>query len=163
MLIGVAVPHRSQSPFHQRHQPFPGHGPAGCPFQAFVRWLGWSSPSTFVRFYNLDVLAGQSPFCLSSNLPCSLDQHCSSPSFAWFVHNYMDTRYHLWDDTQATDDPLGSPCAWCILLTPLGLIPHESWFQVVPSAMSCMPRLLPLKKSEMQWQSSWLYSQTPLP
>ncbi len=77
-------------------------------------------------------LAGQSPFCLSSNLSGSLDQHCSSPSFAWSVHNYMDARYHLQDDTQATNDPQGSPCAWCILLTPLGLIPHESWFRVVP-------------------------------
>ncbi len=27
---------------------------------------------------------------------------------------------------------LGSPCAWCILSTPLGLIPRESWFRVVP-------------------------------
>ncbi len=77
-------------------------------------------------------LAGQSPFCLSSNLPGSLDQHCSSPSFAWSVHKYMDARYHLRDDTQATDDPEGSPCAWCILLTPLGLIPCESWFRIVP-------------------------------
>ncbi len=76
--------------------------------------------------------AGQSRFCLSSNLTGSLDQHCSSPSFAWSIHNYMDARYHLQDDTQATDDPQGSPCAWCILLTPLGLIPLESWFWVVP-------------------------------
>ncbi len=41
-----------------------------------------------------------------------------------FLHNYMDARYHLRDDTQATDDPQGSPCAWYILLTPLGLIPQ---------------------------------------
>ncbi len=34
----------------------------------------------------------------------------------------MDARYHLRDETQATDDPQGLPCAWCILLTPLGLI-----------------------------------------
>ncbi len=44
----------------------------------------------------------------------------------------MDARYHLRDDTQTTDDPQGSPCAWCILLTPLGLIPRKSWFRVVP-------------------------------
>ncbi len=123
----------------------------------------------------------------------------------------MDIRYHLRDDTQATDDPQESPCAWCILLTPLGLIPCESWFRVVlhhstawldwfpysvdtrrstseilkgnilgyyrnlgslrygneycipGRAMSCTPRLLPSDKSEMRWQSSWLYSQTPLP
>ncbi len=147
-------------------------------------------------------LAGQSPLCLSSNLLGSLDQHCSSPSLAWSAHNYMDTRYHLRDDTQATDDPQGSPCAWCIILIPLGLIPCESWFRVVPRhsmalldvfpysvdtrrstseiskwnvlghycnlgslryeneycvpghAMSCTPRLLPSKKSKMQWQSS---------
>ncbi len=44
----------------------------------------------------------------------------------------MDARYHLQDDTQATNDPQGSPCAWCILLTPLGLIPRESRFRVFP-------------------------------
>ncbi len=38
----------------------------------------------------------------------------------------------LRDDTQATDDPQGLPCAWCILLTPLGLIPRKSWFRVIP-------------------------------
>ncbi len=75
-------------------------------------------------------LAGQIPFCLSSNLPASLDHHCSSPSFAWSVHNYMDARYHLRDDTQATDDPQGSPCAWCILLTPLGLIHVSLGFEL---------------------------------
>ncbi len=114
----------------------------------------------------------------------------------------MDARYHLWEDTQATDDPQGSPCALCILLTPLSLIPREPWFRVVPCiarrdwtgshtsvdtrrstseiskgnilgyyrnlgslrygneycvpgyAMSCTPRLLPSKKSEMRWQGS---------
>ncbi len=38
----------------------------------------------------------------------------------------------LQDDTQATNDPQGSPCAWCIVLTPLGLIPSKSWFRIVP-------------------------------
>ncbi len=47
----------------------------------------------------------------------------------------MDARYHLWDDTQATDDSQGSPCAWCILLTPLGLIPCESCFRVIPQGV----------------------------
>ncbi len=32
------------------------------------------------------------------------------------------------DDTQATDDPDGSACAWCILLTPLG--PTPMWVLV---------------------------------
>ncbi len=94
--------------------------------------VGWSSPSTFARFYNLDAPALSSPFCLSSNILDSLDQHCSSPSFAWSVHNYNGRQVSLRDDTQATDDPQGSPCAWFILLTPLGLIPRYSWFRVVP-------------------------------
>ncbi len=42
----------------------------------------------------------------------------------------MDARYHLRDDTQATDDPQGSPCAWCILLTPLGLIHVSLGFEL---------------------------------
>ncbi len=34
-------------------------------------------------------LAGQSPFCLSSNLMGSLDQYCLRPSFAWSVHTIL--------------------------------------------------------------------------
>ncbi len=99
-------------------------------------------------------LAGQSPFCLSSNLPGSLDQHCSNPSFAWSVHNYVDARYHLRDDTQATDVPQGSPCAWCILLTPLGLIPCESWFRVVPHPSTAWLDWFPYKRrysTQYEW------------
>ncbi len=98
--------------------------------------------------------AGQSPFCLSSNLTGSLDQHCSSPSFAWSIHNYMDARYHLQDDTQATDDPQGSPCAWCILLTPLGLIPLKSWFWVVPRHRTVWLDWFPYKRrysTQYEW------------
>ncbi len=49
---------------------------------------GWSSPSTFVRFYSLNVPALQARVlsALISNLMGSLDQHCSSPSFTWSVH-----------------------------------------------------------------------------
>ncbi len=77
----------------------------------FLKWSLWVFADKRPR------LVGQSPFCLSSNLLDSPDQHCSSPSFASSVHNYMDARYHIRDDTQATDDPQGSSCAWCILLT----------------------------------------------
>ncbi len=38
----------------------------------------------------------------------------------------MDARYHLWGDTQDTDDPHGSPCAWYILLTSPGSYSHVS-------------------------------------
>ncbi len=55
---------------------------------------GWSSPSKVLQ-PGCPLLADQSPFCLSSNLSGSLDQHCSSPSFAWSVHNYMDARCHF--------------------------------------------------------------------
>ncbi len=48
-----------------------------------------------------------------------------------YTLSFLDARYHFWDATQATDDLQGSPCAWCILLTSLGLIPCESWFRVV--------------------------------
>ncbi len=44
----------------------------------------------------------------------------------------MDAMVSLRNDTQAMDDPLGLPCAWSILLTPLCLIPCESWFRVIP-------------------------------
>ncbi len=92
----------------------------------------WSSPSTFVRFYNLDVPALQAR--VFSAWVAILWVHLTnivqaSPLLGPY---YMDAMYHLRDDTQDTDDPQGSPCAWCILLTPLGLIPRESWFRVVP-------------------------------
>ncbi len=92
-------------------------------------WGGWLVFTVHICKVLHPRLSGQSPFCLSSNLSGSLDQHCSSPSFAWSVHNYMDARYHLRDDTQATDDPQGSPCAWCTLLTLLGLIPNLIGFE----------------------------------
>ncbi len=99
-------------------------------------------------------LSGQNPLWLSSNLLGSHDQHCSSPSFALSVHIYMDPRYHLLDDTQATDDPQGSPCAWCILLTPLGLIPRESWFRVVPRHSTAWLDWFPYKRrysTQYEW------------
>ncbi len=74
----------------------------------FLKWSLWVFADKRPR------LVGQSPFCLSSNLLDSPDQHCSSPSFASSVHNYMDARYNIRDDTQATDDPQSLSCAWCI-------------------------------------------------
>ncbi len=162
----------------------------------FCEAAGWSSPSTFIR-----CKCRPQSFLLNSNVPGSLDQHCSSPFLAWSVHKLYWHQVSLWDDTRATDDPLGSSCAWCILQTPLCLIPRESWVRVVPHhsmawldwfpashwtglrrsmsiiskgkvlgyyrnlgslrygneycvpgrAMNCTPRLLPLKKSELQW------------
>ncbi len=88
LLLGVAVPHRSQSPFHQRHRFFLGMVQRGVHFRHL-----WGSRLVLtihickVLQPGCLCLAGQNPFCLSSNLPGSLDQHCSSPSFAWSVHN----------------------------------------------------------------------------
>ncbi len=133
LLLGVAVPHRIQSPFHQRHRIFLGMVQRGVHFTHL--WGGRLVLAVHICKVlqpRCPCLAEQSPFCLSSYLPGSLDQHFSSPSFDWSVYNYMDTRYHLRDDTQATNDPQSSPCAWCILLTPLGLILCESWFRIVP-------------------------------
>ncbi len=132
LLLGVAVLHQSQSPFHQRQRLFMGMVQQNVHFRHL--WGGQLVLAVHICKVlqpACPCLAGQSPFCLSINLMGSLDQHCSSPSFAWSVHT-MDARYHLRGNTQSTDDPQGSPCAWCILLTPLGLIPHESWFWVVP-------------------------------
>ncbi len=83
---------------------------------------GWSSLSTFVRFYNLDFPAVQtkSPFCLIAIFRVHLTKHCSSPLFCLvLVRKLYRHQVSLWDDTRATDDPLVSPCAWCILRTPL--------------------------------------------
>ncbi len=95
-----------------------------CPFQTFVRRLAGPRHPHLQGFTGCPRLAAQSPFCLSSNLSGSLDQQCSSPSLLGLYGCQVSLR----DDTKATDDSQGSPCPWCILLTPLGLIPCESWF-----------------------------------
>ncbi len=41
----------------------------------------------------------------------------------------MDTKYSYVMTPEPRMTPLGSPCAWCILRTPLGLIPRESWIE----------------------------------
>ncbi len=93
---GVAVPRRSQNPFHQRHRLFLGMVQRGVHFRHL--WGGW----LVLAIHILKVLqpgcprlAGQIFFCLSNNLSGSLDEHCSSPSFAWSVHNYMGARCHF--------------------------------------------------------------------
>ncbi len=88
LLLGVSVPHRIQSPFHQRHHLFLGMVQRGVHFRHL--WGGQLVLAVHICKVlqpGCPCLAGQSPFCLSSNLPVSLDQHCSSPSFAWSVHN----------------------------------------------------------------------------
>ncbi len=155
LLLGVAVSHRSQSPFHQRHRIFLGMVQRGVHFRHL--WGGWLVLAVHICKVlqpGCPCLAGQSSFCLSSNLPGSLDQHCSSPFFAWSVYIYMDARYHLRDNTQATDDLQGSPCTWCILLTPLGLIPLESWFRVFPRHSTTWLDWFPYKRrysTQYEW------------
>ncbi len=56
LLLGFAVPHLSQNPFHQRHRLFLGMGQRGV-HSEICEAAGWFSPSTFVRFYNLTNLA----------------------------------------------------------------------------------------------------------
>ncbi len=41
----------------------------------------------------------------------------------------------------------GSACAWCILMTPLGLTPTESWFWVVPCHSTALLYLFPYSVS----------------
>ncbi len=155
-------------------------------------------------------LAGQSSFCLSSNLMGSLDQDCSSPSFTWSVHIIWmpGITYGATHRTQMT--LMAHPVLGIFYWLPWFLLPRESWFRVGPRhstpwldwfpyrieiwrstseiskrnvlgynpnlgslrygneycvpgrAMSCRPRMLPSKKSDLRWQSSWLYSQAPL-
>ncbi len=59
LLLGVAVHHRSKSSFHQRHYLFSGAWSSGVSISDICEAAGWSSPSTFARFYNLDVPALQ--------------------------------------------------------------------------------------------------------
>ncbi len=66
LLLRFAVPHRSQSQFHQRYRLFLGHGPAGCPFRKFVRRpAGPAVHICKVLQPGRPCLTGQSPFCLN--------------------------------------------------------------------------------------------------
>ncbi len=81
LLLGVAVPNRSQSLFHQRHRLVLGMVQRGVHFRHL--WGGrlvLAAHICKVLQPGCPRLAGQSPFCSSSNLSGSLDQLCSSPS-----------------------------------------------------------------------------------
>ncbi len=62
----------------------------------------------------------------------SLDQHCSSPSFTWSVQTKWTPGINFTGRHPGHGWPYGSACAWCILLTPLGLTPMWVLFWVVP-------------------------------
>ncbi len=109
---------------------------SGVSISKICEVAGWSSPSTFVRFYNLDVPALQARvLCLVCRLRLAktvLWVHLTNivqapPSLGRSTlsgHQVSTIR----DDTQAMDDPDGSACAWCTLLTPLGLLPRGFGF-----------------------------------
>ncbi len=88
---------------------------------------GWSSPSTFVRFYNLESFLLKLAI-LWVHLTNIVQALPSLDLSILYGHQVLTLR----DDTQATDDPDGSACAWCILLTPLGLTPTWVLDWVVP-------------------------------
>ncbi len=123
LLLGFAVPHRSQSPFHQKHRLFLGM----VSISEICEAAGWASQSTFVRFYNLDVPA------LQARVP--------SYGFTWstllkpLIHlvypYYMDARYQLMGPHPGYGWPYGSACAWCISWLPWALLPRESWCWVI--------------------------------
>ncbi len=124
---------RGQSPLHQRHHLFLGMVQRGV----HVRHL-WGG-RLVLAVHICKVLqpgcpcgADHSLFCLIANFRVHLTNVFQVPSFAWSVHKLYRHQVSLWDNTRATDEPLGSPCALCILQTPLGLIPRESWVRVVP-------------------------------
>ncbi len=75
------MPHRSQSPFQQKHRLFLDMVQLGVHFgHLWGTWLVLAVHICKVLQPGCPRLAGQSPFCLSSKLSGSLDQHCSSPS-----------------------------------------------------------------------------------
>ncbi len=102
---------------------------SGVSISKICEAAGWASPSTFVRFYNLDVPDLQARV-LSAY--CSLDLHCSSPTFTCSVHTIWTPGINLRVNTQAMDDPMTQPVLGVFYWLPWVLLPHESWFWVVP-------------------------------
>ncbi len=129
----VTVPHKGQSPLHQRHLLLLGVVQWGV----HVRHL-WGGRLVLaihickVLHHGCPCSAGHSPFYLITIFRVDLNSTVQAPSFAWSVHKLYRHQVSLWEDTRATGDPLGSPCAWFILRTHLGLIPRVSWVRVVP-------------------------------
>ncbi len=76
--------------------------------------------------------AGHSPFCLIAIFRVHLTIIVQVPSFAWAVHKVYGHQVSLWDNTRAMDDPLRLTLCLVYSMDCPGLIPHESWFRVVP-------------------------------
>ncbi len=64
----------------------------------------------------------------------SIDQQCSSPSFIWSVYTIWMPGINFTGRHPGHGWPYGSFCAWCILLTPLGLTP--TWALVLSCSTS---------------------------
>ncbi len=133
LLLGVAVPHWSQSLFHQRHRLFLGMVQQGVHFRhLWGSWLVFAVHICKVLQPGCPCLAGQSAFCLSSNLMGSLDQHCSSPSFAWSFHTIWTPGITYGTTLRPRMTLRAHPVLGVFYWLPRGLIPRESWFRVVP-------------------------------
>ncbi len=92
---GCSAPSESE-PIPPEASPLLGHGPVKCPFQTFVRRLvGHRRPHLQGFTAWMSPPCRPESFLLNSNLLGLLDQNCSSPSFAWSVHNYMDARCYF--------------------------------------------------------------------
>ncbi len=97
-------------------------------------WLGRAIHICKVLQPGCPCLAGQSPFCLNK----------LSYGFTWptllkpLIHlvypYYMDARYQLMGPHPGHGWHYGLACAWCILLTPLGLTP--TWVLVLSHSTS---------------------------
>ncbi len=79
---------------------------------------------------------------------------CSCLPAWWCKQNgSRDCRSSIWmpginlrDDTQATDDPMAQPVLGVFYWLPWVLLPHESWFWVVPRHSMAWLYLFPYKR-----------------
>ncbi len=154
---GCSAPSESE-PIPPEASPLLGHGPVECPFQTFVRRLvGHRRPHLQGFTAWMSPPCRPESFLLSSNLLGLLDQNCSSPSFAWSVHNYMD-----WLDVTSGWHPghgWPSRLTLCLVYSIDSPGPSTAFLDVLWAACS----VASFKEIWDAVAGSWLYSQTPLP
>ncbi len=134
-LIFITVPHRSQSPFHKRHRIFLGMVQRGVHFgNVWGGRLGLTVHICKVLQTGCPCLTGQSRFCLNQQAYGFTWPTLFKPLLQLVYPYYMDARYQLTGRHPGHGWPYGSACAWCILLTPLGLTP--TWVLVLNRSTS---------------------------
>ncbi len=106
----------------------------------------WASPSTFVRFYNLESFLLKYAILLVHLTNIVQAPHSLGLSILYGRNWYMVSSINLEDDTHATVDTMAQPVLGVFSWLPWVLLPHESWCWVIPCHGTVWLYLFPYKR-----------------